>query len=50
VFYRSFANRRQLGSYVGLTPSHFQSGPMCRDQGISKAGNAKARSTMIELA
>jgi len=50
VFYRSFANRRQLGSYVGLTPSHFQSGPMCHDQGISKAGNAKARSTMIELA
>jgi transposase len=50
VFYRSFANRRQLASYVGLTPSHFQSGPMCHDQGISKAGNAKARSTMIELA
>ncbi len=23
---------------------------MCRDQGISKAGNAKARTTMIELA
>jgi transposase len=50
VFYRSFDNRKQLGSYVGLTPSHFQSGPMCRDQGISKAGNAKARTTMIELA
>jgi transposase len=26
-----------------LTPSHFQSGPMSRDQGISKAGNPKAR-------
>jgi transposase len=50
VFYRSFANRRELASYVGLTPSHFQSGPMCHDQGISKAGNAKARTTMIELA
>jgi transposase len=50
VFYRSFGNRKQLGNYVGLTPSHFQSGPMCRDQGISKAGNGKARTTIIELA
>jgi len=50
VFYRQFDNRQQLGSYVGLTPSHFQSGPMSRDQGISKAGNPTARTTMIELA
>src|SRR6476659_5167994 len=50
VFYRQFNNRQQLGSYVGLTPSHFQSGPMSRDQGISKAGNPKARTVMIELA
>src|SRR5215831_1581968 len=50
VFYRSFDNRKQQASYVGLTPAHFQSGSMCRDQGISKAGNAKARTVMIELA
>jgi len=50
VFYRSFDNRKQLASYVGLTPAHFQSGSSCRDQGISKAGNAKARTVMIELA
>jgi len=50
VFYRSFDNRKQLGGYVGLTPAHFQSGSMSRDQGISKAGNAKARTAMIELA
>ena len=50
VFYRKFNNRQHLGSYVGLTPSHFQSGPMSRDQGISKAGNPKARTVMIELA
>jgi len=50
VFYRSFDNRKQLAGYVGLTPSHFQSGPMCRDQGISKAGNTMARTTMVELA
>ena len=50
VFYRSFDNCKQLASYVGLTPAHFQSGAMCRDQGISKAGNAKARTVMVELA
>ena len=50
VFYRTFNYRKQIGSYVGLTPSHFQSGSTSHDQGISKAGNAKARTTMIELA
>jgi transposase len=50
VFYRHFDNRQQLASYVGLTPSHFRSGFMSRDHGISEAGNPKARTTMIELA
>jgi transposase len=50
VFYREFANRRQLGSYVGLASSPFRSGSLDRDQGISKAGNPKARAMMIELA
>jgi transposase len=49
VFYRQFDNRRQLASYIGYTPSPFQSGNLARDQGISKAGNAKARTTGIEL-
>jgi transposase len=50
VFYRAFANRRQVAAYVGLDASPFRSGGMCRDQGIAKAGNPKARTTMIELA
>jgi transposase len=50
VFYRSFDNRRQVGGYVGLSPSPFCSGGMNRDQGISKAGNPRARKRMIELA
>lgn len=50
VFYRDFANRRQLGSYVGLASSPFRSGGLDRDQGISKAGNPIARTMMIELA
>jgi transposase len=49
VFYRSFDNRRQVASYIGLAPSPFSSGATDRDQGISKAGNPKARSTAIEL-
>jgi transposase len=50
VFYRKFDNRRQLGSYLGFTPSPFQSGRTEREQGISKAGNSKGRTTMVELA
>jgi transposase len=50
IFYRCFDNRRQLGSFVGLAPSPYSSGSMERDQGISKAGNPKARATAIELA
>jgi len=43
VFVRSFANRRQLGSYLGLTPSAYDSGSTSRCQGISKAGNSWRR-------
>jgi transposase len=50
VLYRNFANRRQVVGYVGLAPAPFRSGSLERDQGISKAGNPKARSIMIELA
>lgn len=50
VFYRSFDNRRQLASYVGITPMPHQSGGMDRDRRISRAGNPRARTTMIQLA
>ena len=50
VFYRSFANRRQLGSYVGIAPMPYQSGGMDRDRSISRAGNPRARTTLIQLA
>jgi transposase len=50
VFYRSFDNRRQLGSYFGLTNSAYDSGASHRDQGISKAGNRRGRALAIELA
>jgi transposase len=50
VLYRSFANRRQLASYVGITPMPHQSGGMDRDRNISRAGNPRARTTLIQLA
>ena len=50
VFYRSFENRRQIASYLGLTPTPFQSGGMDRDRRISRAGNARARKALIQLA
>ena len=50
VFYRHFDNRRQLASYVGIAPTPHQSGAMDRDHGIGRAGNARARTTLIQLA
>ena len=50
VFYKDFRNRRQVGDYFGLAPSPWQSGGTDREQGISKAGNRRARQKAIELA
>src|SRR5215203_4449343 len=50
VFYRRFDNRRQLGSYVGVAPMSYQSGAMDRDRRIGRAGNPRARKTLIQLA
>lgn len=50
VFYRSFDNRRQVGSYFGLVGTPYDSGESRREQGISKAGNRRARRMAIELA
>jgi transposase len=50
AFYRSFNNRRQIGSYFGLTGTPYDSGESRREQGISKAGNPRARTLAIELA
>jgi transposase len=50
VFYRDFDNRRQVGSYIGLTGTPYNSGNSVREQGIGKAGNRRARETAIEIA
>ena len=50
VFYKDFRNRRQVGVYCGLASSPWRSGGIDREQGISKAGNPRARLKAIELA
>ena len=50
VFYRDFPNRRALAGFVGLAPSPYDSGAKRGDQGISKAGNTRARTLLIEMA
>jgi transposase len=48
--YRQFSNRRQVAAYAGLAPTPWQSGTIDREQGVSKAGNPRLRTTMIQLA
>jgi len=47
---RPFSNRRQVAAYAGLAPTPWQSGSVDREQGLSKAGNPRLRTTMIQLA
>ena len=49
-FYRHFENRRQVAAYAGLAPTPWQSGSVDREQGVSKAGNPRLRTTLIQLA
>ncbi len=48
--WRQFRNRREVGAVLGLTPTPYSSGQDEREQGISKAGNRRARSMLVELA
>lgn len=50
LFYKDFRNRREVAGYCGLTPSPWRSGGIDREQGISKAGNPRARLKAVELA
>jgi len=48
--WRTFENRRQVGSAAGLVAMPFNSGHGERDQGISKAGNKRVRTMAVQLA
>jgi transposase len=47
---RHFDNRRQVAAYAGLAPTPWQSGSVDHDQGVSKSGNPRLRTTMIQMA
>jgi transposase len=48
--FRSFANRRQVAAYAGLAPTPWKSGKIDHEQGVSKSGNPRLRTTLIQLA
>jgi transposase len=50
LIWRRFRNRREVASMVGLTPTPYHSGTISRERGISKAGNARLRKLLVELA
>jgi transposase len=50
AFFRSFANRKQIAAYAGLAPTPWQSGAVNCEQGVSKSGNPRLRTTLIQLA
>jgi transposase len=50
LYWRNFHNRRQVAACVGLVAQPYDSGDSRVDQGISKQGNRRVRSLLIELA
>ena len=41
----SFSNRRQVAAYAGLAPTPWRSGSVAHEQGVSKTGNPRLRTT-----
>ena len=50
VFSREFRNRRQIGSWAGLTSAPWSSGAVDHDQGITKSGPSRVRKHLIQMA
>jgi transposase len=50
VFSRDLRDRRAVARYAGLTGSPDESGSRRREKGLAKAGNARVRRGMIQLA
>ena len=48
--WRAFRNRRQIGGILGFAPTPYDSGESTREQGISRAGNARLQAVSIQLA
>jgi transposase len=50
LVWRAFQNRRQIGGLLGFAPTPYDSGESKREQGISRAGNARLQAISIQLA
>ena len=50
LVWRALANRRQLGGLLGFAPLRHESGEQSQDRGISRAGNPRLQSVMMQLA
>ena len=50
VLSRPLRDRRAVARYAGLTGAPDESGAKRREQGLAKAGNARVRRGMIQLA
>jgi transposase len=50
LVWRGFTNRRQIGGILGFAPTPYNSGTATREQGISRAGNARLQAVSIQLA
>jgi transposase len=50
LVWRAFQNRRQIGGLLGFAPVKYESGESSHDQGISRAGNTRLQSVMVQLA
>ena len=50
ILWRAFRNRRQIGGLLGFAPTPYDSGESPREQGISRAGNARLQAVSIQLA
>jgi transposase len=50
LLWREFRNRRQIGGLLGFAPTPYDSGESQREQGISRAGNARLQAVSIQLA
>lgn len=48
--WREFNNRREVGGAAGLGGTPYDTGESSHEQGISKAGNPRVRTRMVELA
>ncbi len=47
--WRNFRNRKEVGAFLGLTPTPYDSGASRREQGISKTGRGRMRGLSIQI-